>query len=252
MIEKFYESMDLHESCKIDSTIFKKYFYENTSIKAIDKDIFKDDIAKITLKYSLKEENINIPEYKDNDVEYPEIEIIEVNLLNDKRYNKICEFIQKVIPYPLIIILTMYNKLIINVAYKRINKNDAEKNTVEKLIYSNWIDFDNLSDNEVLFLKSINIRNLVFSNMYKLYCSFAEKINILNASKIAGNFKNLENRDIEEVNEFNNEINFIDDELKRLEIEIKKEVQFNKRMDINIKIKKLEEKRNRLVEKLKE
>jgi histidinol phosphatase-like PHP family hydrolase len=87
--------------------------------------------------------------------------------------------------------------------------------------------------------------------MYKLYCSFVEKINILNASNLTGDFNNLECKDIEQVNKLNEEINCIDDEIDKLKITIKKEVQFNKRMDINIKIKKLETKRNNLIEEIK-
>ena len=60
MAEKFYESMNLYADCKVDSTIFKKAFYDNADITKADKDILKDDVEKIILKYSLKEENINV------------------------------------------------------------------------------------------------------------------------------------------------------------------------------------------------
>ncbi|POO87834.1 DUF4391 domain-containing protein [Clostridium sp. 3-3] len=251
MIDEFYENMNLPKECRIDSTIFKKVFYENANMNSLDKDIFKKDIDKIILRYSLKEENINVPSYKDDEIDYEEIEIIEVNLVSSNKYKRVCEIIQKAIPYPLIIVLTIDNKILINTAYKRINKNDEEKNTVEEYAFTSWIDGEDIKENEELFFKCLNIRNLSFTNMYKLYCSFVEKINILNASKFTGDFNNLEIKDIEEVNKLNEEINCIDDEINKLKITIKKEVQFNKRMDINIKIKKLETKRNKLIEELK-
>ena len=251
MAEKFYESMELYDDCKVDSTIFKKAFYDNADITKADKDILKDDVEKIILKYSLKEENINVSPYKDEEIEYDEIEIIEVNIFNEGKYKKICELIQKTIPYPLILVIKMDSKILINTAYKRINKNDEEKNTIEQFTYTDWIDLNNMNENQMKFLQSINMKNLSFINMYKLYCSFVEKINILNASKLSGDFNSLKNKDIEIINKLNDEVNHIDDEINKLRMLIKKESQFNKKMDMNIKIKKLEIKRKDLIEELK-
>lgn len=251
MIDEFYENMNLPRECRIDSTIFKKVFYENANMNSNDKDIFKNDIDKIILRYSLKEENINVMPYKNDEIDYDEIEIIEVNLVSANKCRKICGIIQKAIPYPLIIVFTIDTKILINTAYKRINKNDEEKNTVEEYVFTSWIDGEDIKENEEMFLKSINIKNLSFTNMYKLYCSFVEKINILNASNLTGDFNNLESKYIEQINKLHEEINYIDDEINKYRNIIKKEVQFNKRMDINMKIKKLETKKNKLIEELK-
>ncbi|WP_322018750.1 DUF4391 domain-containing protein [Clostridium butyricum] len=251
MAEKFYESMNLYDDCKVYSTIFKKAFYDNADITKADKDILKDDVEKIILKYSLKEENINVSPYKDEEIEYDEIEIIQVNVLDEGKYKKICELIQKAIPYPLILVVKSDNKILINTAYKRINKNDEEKNTIEQFIYTDWIDLNNINENQMKFLQSVNMKNLSFANMYKLYCSFVEKINILNASMLSGDFNSLKNKDIEVINKLNDEVNHIDDEINKLRMLIKKESQFNKKMDMNMKIKKLEIKRKDLIEELK-
>ncbi|MCI6191268.1 MAG: DUF4391 domain-containing protein, partial [Clostridium sp.] len=136
------------------------------------------------------------------------------------------------------------------VAYKRVNKNDADKNTIVKYVYSHWISFNNINNNEQQFLNSINISKLSYINMYKLYCSFVQKIDILNTSKIAGTFNELENRDIEEVQEIQRKILDIEDELKKLNNLIDKEEQFNRRVDLNIKMKKLETKKIKLINSL--
>lgn len=250
MSERLYESMNLYDSCKIDSTIFKKYFYESVNITKSDKDILKDDVDKVVLKYSLKEENVNVPAYKDDNIDYDEIEIIEVNLITDKRYKKVYELIQKAIPYPLIIVLRLKENIMINTAFKRINKNDEEKDIIEKFVNSEWIDVNRITGNEELFLKSIDIKNLSFANMYKLYRSFVDKIEVLNACKYQGNFKDLICKDNEKISKISDEINSIDDEITRLRVLIRNEVQFNKRMDMNIEIRKLQTKKSRLINEL--
>lgn len=250
MKSELYEYMNLREECRLDKTIFKKMFYENAVMNSSDKEIFKNHIEKITLKYSLKEEVLNVPKYNDEEFNYDEIEIIEVNLIDDSKYSKICEIIQKTIPYPMVLALTLNEKILINTAYKRVNKNDGEKNNVEKHVYSRWIDLNEMNKNEQEFMKSIDINNLSFNNMYKLYVSFVEKIDILNLSEIAGDFKLLEKWDIEEINKIQSQINNIDVQLDKLNTGIKNEEQFNKRVDINIKIKKLELKRTKLIDRL--
>ena len=250
MDNSLYRYMNIPENCRIDKIIFKKLFYENATMNSLDKEIFKNDIEKITIKYSLKEEYLNVPTFNNDELNYDEVEILEVNLINDSKYERICEIIQRTIPYPMIIVLTYNEKILINAAYKHVNKNDADKNTVVKYVYSHWISFNNINNNEQQFLNSINISKLSYINMYKLYCSFVQKIDILNTSKIAGAFNELENRDIEEVQEIQRKILDIDKELKKLNNLINKEEQFNRRVDLNIKIKKLETKKIKLINSL--
>lgn len=248
MTEELYKYFNIPQECRMDKTVFKKLFYENAIMNTSDKEIFKNHIDKITLKYSLKEEFLNIPAFNDDEFNYDEVEIIEVNLINDSRYSKICEIIQKTIPYPMIIILTFDGKILFNVAYKRVNKNDSEKNTVEKYVYSSWIDLNHMNNNEQEFMNAININNLSFTNMYNLYTDFAKKVDILNTAEIAGCFCELEKRDIKEINKIQNEIIVIDDELDKLNSLITKEQQINRRVEMNIKIKKLENKKIKLIE----
>ncbi|WP_129597595.1 DUF4391 domain-containing protein [Anaerophilus nitritogenes] len=251
MTHKLYEKMNIPKECEVGNTIFKKLFYENSNMSSNDKDIFTNHIDKILWKYSFKEENLNIKAYKTDELDYEEIAVIEVLLNDEKKYKRISEIIQNTIPYPLILIFVKQDKILLNGAYKRVNKVDVSKNTVEDYIYSSWINLSNLKDNEEKFLESLNIKECSFINIYKFYCSFVDQINIFNASNITGDFDNLKNKDIEEINTLNAEIENLNIKVEKLRGDLKKEQHFNKRLDINIKIKKIESKRNNLIEKLK-
>ncbi|EFG90182.1 hypothetical protein CLCAR_0388 [Clostridium carboxidivorans P7] len=85
MVNKFYEKMNIPENCNVGSTIFKKLFYENGTLTSSDKDIFTNDIEKITWKYSFKEENLNIKRFKNEELDYEEIALIEVLLFKEAR-----------------------------------------------------------------------------------------------------------------------------------------------------------------------
>ncbi|WP_027625588.1 DUF4391 domain-containing protein [Clostridium lundense] len=251
MVSKLYEKMNIPAACEVGNTIFKKLFYENANMNSSDKEIFTNHIKKIVWKYSFKEENLNIKGYKTDELDYEEIAVIEVLLNEDKKYKRIAEIIQNTIPYPLVLIFAKDESILLNAASKRINKVDISKNMVEDYIYSSWINFSNLNENEEKFLDSLNIRDFSFINIYKFYYSFVEKVKIFNVSSITGDFDNLKNKDIEEVNVLNTEIESLNSQIEKLRAELKKEQHFNKRVDINIKIKRIESKRNNLIEKLK-
>ncbi|SQB33210.1 DUF4391 domain-containing protein [Clostridium cochlearium] len=251
MVHKLYKKMNIPTECEVGNTIFKKLFYESANMNTKDKDIFTNHIDKILWKYSFKEDNLNIKAYKTEELDYEEIALIEVLLNDDKKYKRIAEIIQNTIPYPLILVFVKEDKILLNTANKRVNKVDISKNTVEDYIYSPWINLSELKDNEEKFLQSLNIKEFSFINIYKFYCSFVDKINIFNASNITGDFDNLKNKDIEEVNTLNAEIENLNLKVEKLRGDLKKEQHFNKRLDINIKIKKIESKRNNLIEKLK-
>lgn len=251
MAHKLYEKMNIPRECEVGNTIFKKLFYENANMGSKDKEIFTNHIDKILWKYSFKEENLNIKAYKTEELDYEEIALIEIVLNEDTKYKRIAEIIQNTIPYPLILVFVKEDKVLLNTAYKRVNKVDISKNTTEDYIYSPWINLENLNNNEEKFLQSLNIREFSFINIYKFYSSFVERLKIFNASNITGDFESLRNKDIEEVNALNTKIENLNTEIEKLRTELKKEEHFNKRLDINIKIKNIESKRNNLIEKLK-
>ncbi|MBV1818129.1 DUF4391 domain-containing protein [Clostridium cochlearium] len=250
MINKFLEKLNIPKFCELNNTIFKKLFYENTYMSKQDKDIFSNNINKIIWLHSLKSENINIESYKDEECEYEEVEFIQVKLNYESKIVRIAEIIQKTIPYPIVLIFNYENKIMLNVALKKINKVDESKNSVEEFIFTDWIDLNELSKREEDFFNSLNIKELPFSNFYKFYLGIVDKVNLFNASKYKNDFKALEYKNAEEIKNINDKINSLDTEILNLKSKIKKEIHFNRKVEMNIHIKKLEGKKQSLIDKL--
>lgn len=250
MIENFLEKLSIPLECRLNNTIYKKLFYENASMNKRDKEIFTNNIDKIIWLYSLKKDTINIKPYKDEEKEYEEVEFIQVNLNSENKYKNIAEIIQRTIPYPMILIFTFENKILLNAAQKRVNRTDESRNTIEEFIYTDWIDLSNLAQREEDFINNLNIRKLSFINFYKFYSSFVDKINLFNASKYNENFNTIEDKNPKEIKEISDKIARLDMEISNLKNGIKKEVHFNKKVEMNINIKKLKGKRQVLISKL--
>ncbi len=250
MLDLISSKLDIPTSCKVNSTIFKKLFYENAPMNQRDKKIFAEDIEKILWLYSFKGDTINLQPYKDTEIDYEEVAVIQVIVEEGTKVDRFAEIIQRTIPYPLILIFTQENKVMLNVAHKRINKADENKNTVEEFIFTDWMDLENLSFREKEFIESLNIKNLSFVNCYRFYSDIIDRLVAFNASSLTENSEDLLERDMDEVKSLYDKIEDMNIKLTELKRDIKKEANFNRKVELNIKIKKLEAKRDELVQEM--
>ena len=233
-----YNSLNIPKSCEVGNTIFKKLFYENADLSSSDRTLFIDGISKITWLYCLKPETINIKAFKDDIRDYPEIEVIEVEVLKDAKLRRIAEIIMRTIPYPMLLIFKLDNKIQLYAAHQRTNQNDSSKNTIEEFIATDW-----LYSNSSLFEK-LDIKQMRFTNLYSLYSDIVDAISIFNVSGILPSMPVMTGEDARQLSA---SIETLEQEITALKAKLKKETQFNRKMEINIEIKKLEKEKLNIV-----
>ncbi|MHB8128963.1 MAG: DUF4391 domain-containing protein [Mobilitalea sp.] len=233
-----YGFLNIPTSCNVGNTIYKKLFYENSDLSSADKALFTDNIIKITWIYCLKPETINIRTYKDDIREYPEVEVIEIEVEKDTKLRRIAEIIMKTIPYPMLLFFKSEDKKQIYVAHQRVNQNDKSKNIIEEFICTEWI------SNDSFLLEKLNIKQMRFTNFYVLYCDIVDAISVYNVSNIIPSITSITGM---EARKLSLGIEKIDIEISTLRSKLKKENQFNRRMELNIEIKSLEKEKNNLL-----
>jgi hypothetical protein len=175
--------------------------------------LFTDTINKVTWLYCLKPETINIPAYKDEVRDYPEIEIIEVLITKDYKLNRIAEIIMRTIPYPMVLIFKLEDKRLIFVAHQRTSQSDSSKNTIEEFIATDWLESDS-----ALFAK-LDIKQMRFTNFYALYSDIVDTISIYNLSTIMPTDDNITGA---EARELSAQIEDIEQEITSLRSKLKK------------------------------
>lgn len=237
--------------CCEGKKIPKKLFYEEGNLTAADKEIFTTNIKKIILEYMFSEERINIKPYRDEEVECEEIAVIRVILESDKKYKRICDIIQKAIPYSIILICEFEDKVIFNVANKKINKVDIDKNTIDEMLYTEWINLNSKVEKDKKFFDELNISKWSYIDLYRFYNSFVDNVKLYNAAKYSKDIDELKQLDVDVVKEITDKIEKLGLEITSLRNNLKKESQFNKKIEINIKIKKIQEEQNKLILSLK-
>jgi len=242
MKKTILDKLNIPASCKINRKLFKKQFIENFSLNATEKKIISEDVENITLEYLLNKDNINIAPFNDVDNDYSEIAFIRVELLSTKRLKKLSNIIQY-IPYPLIVVYADENNTCINISPKRINKNDSSKLVVEESYFTEWIDLDDSTEIEQAFLKSMDIKKHPFTNFFELYNSYLNKLIAFNASHYSGNLKQSE-----DTRELLRQIQEVESNINDIISKIKKETDIRDKVNMNIELKKLNDKLSKLKE----
>ena len=121
---------------------------------------------------------------------------------------------------------------------QRINQNDRSKNTIEEFVCTEWLSSDSP------LLKKLDIKQMRFTNFYDLYSDIMDAISIYNVSNIMSSKPALTG---EEARLLLMGIETLEQEISALKAKLKKETQFNRKMELNIEIKKLQKEKTNLV-----
>ena len=236
-----YGFLNIPKNSSIGKTIYKNIFYEKADLSASDKKLLMKTVDKITWIYCLQSETMNIPAYKDEERDYSEIEIIEVKVHQDHKLERIAEIVMRAIPYPMLLIFKMEERRQFYVAHQRTNQSDSSKNIIEGLIATEWLDSD--SD----LFKKLDIRQMRFANFFMLYTDIVDVISIYNVSDIILADTSLTGA---EARELSAQIAGMDEKISILRTKLKKENQFNRKMELHIKINELKEEKENCLEEI--
>ena len=185
---------------------------------------FIDEIEHIIWKYKLSQETINLEPTK----EVEEIQVFEIKLKERDISIEVLENIDRIIPYPILYIIRYNDNIKLTIAYKERNKIDENKMVVHSYYQSEWMKEYDL---KIDILQGLNLKE-VYDNIIRQLIPLESKIQ----------------DDIEELIELNERIESLKKEIKRLEKRIIKEKQFNRKVDLNIKLQKKKRELEELLE----
>lgn len=228
--------LNLPTSTSIERKLFKKQFLDNFSLTSNEKKILSESVDSITLNNLLNKDSINILPFKNETHNYQEIAVISVEINNQKKSKEIANIILH-IPYPVVLILIHKEQIQINISPKRLNITDVTKLVVEEQYYTKWIDTNNLIELSSEFLSSLDSINHPFTNFKDFFISLVKSIIAFNASEISGKFELKE-----DTKEILDSIKLINIKIEKLKLQLKKETNFNEKVNLNIELKNLNDK----------
>ncbi|MCY3674575.1 MAG: DUF4391 domain-containing protein [Rhodobacteraceae bacterium] len=233
----FYEHMAIPKKCLLNKPLFKKLFLEHAKLDVTDKKALQNDIKKIRWVYTLKPSTVNISAYRDDVREFDEIAIIQIDLTNTSRTQRIAAFVNKAIPYPILLVFKFADTIAISVSDKRINQADKSKRIAQKELLTEW--FNPIKPNEVQkhFMEDMAIKNLSFVNFYAFYSDIINRVIALNSSVHTGSYKVVSAEKTRMRQERLSQIIDLEREIKDFRSTLNKEIQFNKKLDLNVCVK---------------
>ena len=282
LFNKVYEHLALPDSTFLGTKITKKMILENNDLSSSDKKLINEVVQSVEWLNTLKPETLNIQIYVSETVEYIEVAVIKVALKADSsnrgKLKTTSKLFHTLIPYPIILLLESDGELAISLADKRINQADRSKLVIEHFYNSQWFNTGGLNNNENIFLNDFSLKNVSSVNYYELYQDFISKLIALETSYISGRFftqtsrkNDLANTELssshenkvdtfdeslftemsnQEKTRLLKELALLEGELNNIRNKIKKEVQMNEKLRLNLQARKVKQAISAITSKL--
>ncbi|MBI9031144.1 DUF4391 domain-containing protein [bacterium] len=203
--------LNLPKSAYFNKFIPKSKFYEKAGINSKLQAEFVDKIQRITWKYKLAESTINIAKTQ----QVQEIQIFEVQLKVMYQPKQILKAIDKAIPYPILYILTYQEMHAYAIAYN----DDYIGN---KYYFSDW-------DQEINFDFSGLDLEKVYQKIVRALLDYDDA-----------------NQEVRQAINYDYEISNIQTRIDKLTLKLKREKQFNKKVQIQKELIEEEKKLTKL------
>ena len=247
-----FELLGLDKVKYLGRKLDKKMFYDNGDLSKEDKKIFIDYIDRIEMSYVLNSSTINIAPFVNDEYYYEAIVYLKVKLKQQDKVDKISKIINNNIPNPLVIIYEFDKQYSISTAIKRLSKTEKNKTVVEESNTTNWLDISSLSENDKKFIESISLGKIPYTNLFDFYKTINNKIYMFNMSDKIGEYEDIsDKKTLEENKQISEKIERLEVELKKTLSKLKRESQFNKKMELNVKAVEINKEIENLKGKLK-
>jgi len=251
--ENFILALGLPESAILNERIAKKLLVENGAATPADKRAVNEGIDELIWIAALKPNNMGVPAYRDDTREYLEIAILSLRCRADARSNRICELIHRSIPYPVLLISIMEMgreeneisckvstssapSLNVSVADKRFSQKDAQSMVLEDGVTEVQLEADSHLE---AFASAMNLGKQPRDSLFSLYHGWAAVLDAYRASRITGAF---EPNSLSREDRRSAIVAFerIEREISVLRNQATKEKQLNRRVELNLDVKRME------------
>lgn len=237
----FIEALAIPEQARIDQRVPKKLLLEQATSTAADKRQIQDGIEELHWVAALKPANIGVAAYRDAEREYLEIAVLTVILRTVAKSSRVLELIHRAIPYPVLLLAVQDEQVSFSFGHKRGSQAEAGKTVIEELHSTAALNPKALLESERQFLASLALSTLPGADLFALYQGWIDRLTGLQAAAFNGVF--VPPTSAEHAAELREQLANrarLQDELAKLHSQTAKEKQLNRRVELNMMIKKRE------------
>ena len=235
------DALALPPEARVDQRVPKKLVVENGAPTAADKRQINDGIEELLWLAALKPTTIGVPEYRDSVREYLEIAVLSLSLRPGAKVGRLVELIHRAVPYPVVLAATHGDTVSLSLAHKRWSQGETGKVVIEDVRRTAPFRPNAPAPEETSFLASLVLSGLPRRDLFVLYQGWIDRVAALEAARITGSFAPPDSA--ERASALRDGLDTharLQRDVAALRAQAEKEKQLNRRIELNLEIKRLE------------
>jgi len=237
------DALALPPDSRVDQRVPKKLLLEQGAPTAADKRQIQDGIEEMFWVAALKPTNIGVPIFRDDMREYLEVAVLTAVLRAAAKPTRLIELIHRAIPYPLVLLAAHGETVSLSLAHKRWSQGEAGKVVIEEVRRTAPFRPDAHMAEESQFLASLALSSLSARDLYALYQGWIDRVAALEAAQITGSFTPPDSAARASIIRDGLDTHArLHRDIVALRAQAEKEKQVNRRVELNLEIKRVEAK----------
>lgn len=240
--EPIINALELPNGARVDQRVPKKLLLEHGAPTAADKKQIQDGVEELFWIAALKPTNIGVPIFRDQTREYLEIIVLAATLRTSKK-TRLIELIHRAIPYPVFLIAGLGDSAMVCLAHKRWSQGEHGAVVAEDIRRTAPFNPETPDALARSFLSGLTLSGLPTGDMFALYQGWIDRIAALEAATISGDFQPPATAEASAaLREGLDQHARLQSKIIALRSQATKEKQLNRRVALNLEIKRLEAK----------
>jgi hypothetical protein len=235
------DALGLPPEARVDARVPKKLLVEQGAPTAADRRAIQDGIDELQWLAACKPSTIGVPAFTDDTRDYLEIAVVACAFRPGAKAGRLIELIHRAIPYPVLLVTTDEQGLVLSAAHKRHAEREAGKVVIERVVSTAALRLEKLNSQEQAFLQSLALAKQSRRDLFTLYEGWLARIEALNAARLNGAFAAFDDAaSIERRRAALEAHSRLTREIVGLRAKATREKQMNRRVDLNLNIRRLE------------
>lgn len=235
--QEIVNALGLPPESRVERRVPKKLLVENGAPTSSDKRQISDGLDDLLWHAALKPSNTGIPEFREASREIIEVAVLSMTLRPTARGPRLTELVHRAIPYPVLLFALQGEDLAISVANKRYSESEEGKTVLDGPVTGCVLN----SEGEIgILLPNLSLVAQPRTNLLALYQGWLACIEGIQAAQLSGQYFQATSPEYAAARREALAAHArITREIAVLRARAEKEIQLNKRVELNLEIKRL-------------
>ncbi|MBK8057395.1 MAG: DUF4391 domain-containing protein [Gemmatimonadetes bacterium] len=243
-------ALALPAESRVDQRIPKKLFLENGAPTAADRKRIQARIDEVTWVAVLKPATVAIPLHRSAEREYLEIAVLWMRTRDGDGDERLPELVHRAIPYPVLLLSEGGDTLSLSLAHKRWSLGDASRVVLDGPLLVATLHLP-LEDVERDFVASLGLSQQRPADLKELYDGWLARAEALAAARVTRRYVVAASAPkVSERREALERYGVVVKEIAELRLAAERERQVNRRVELNLIIRRLEQERAEMLERI--